>query len=518
MTKKNILLGEFLLEQGLINEEQLSRALKYHNENGVKLGRAFIDLKILKEKDIIRSLSTQLGVQYINLKNYRFDKEVLSVISSETAWNYCVFPLFRLHNRLSVAMVNPLDIYALDELTRTTKLKIEPVIAMEGDILTALAEYYPKEMMSAQLQPEPAAAGDEFPVTIVEQGHEQDSLLAQIDDLLKKLVDHRVFKEVVVADKLRIFKVDKVELWDLPEEMDARSFIRMICNLADDMYPGDRGPKCFQIEKEFDGQPVRFHLFSSSASQYQSLTLHIQMDRTCILLENNYARFEKFRNRKLPTGITIISSPDEIYLNDIFAALLKRAKQDFNNPLSIETKSAYLDTDVLQLTCIHKNEQLSAMQFAAISGVDCLFLKDIRDSYTLGKALNLAETGTAVVIALQAANPWELFQTILSDVGKTRLAHQLRQIYINYAAERILTDKPEFMTTIKKVAGGKNGRMQSNQLLESFWIRKNSDTHGDEALIFEQAASELRKKLREAATNLIAPANHSKGKAAATRS
>ncbi len=504
MTKKNILLGEFLLEQGLINEEQLSRALKYHNENGVKLGRAFIDLNILKEKDIIRSLSTQLGVQYINLKNYRFDKEVLNVISAETAWNYCVFPLFRLHNRLSVAMVNPLDVYALDELTRATKLKIEPVIAMEADILTALAEYYPKEMLTAHLQQSKAAADDIFPVTIIEQGHEQDNLLSHIDDLLKKLVDSQVFKAVVVADKLRVFKTNSAELWDLPEEMDAKNFIRMICNLADDMYPGDRGPKCFQIEKEIDGKTVRFHLFSSSASQYQSLTFHIQMERQSILLQQKYAQFEKLYSQKLPTGITIISSPEEIYLNDTFSSLLKRAKQDFNNPISIETKSAYLDSAVLQLTCIHKNEQISAMQFAALSGVDCLFLKDIRDSYTLSEALNMAETGTAVVIALQAANPWELFQTILSDVGKSRLAHQLRQVYINYPVARVLHDKPDFITSLKKNIARHSDSLQKTALLEALWVRENADTHGDEQLIFEQAASILRKNLREQISKILA--------------
>ncbi|KAA3618083.1 MAG: hypothetical protein DWQ05_08550 [Calditrichaeota bacterium] len=502
LTKKNILLGEFLLEQGLITEEQLSQALTYHNENGVKLGRAFIELKILEEKEIIKNLSTQLGVQYINLKNYRFDEDVLEYISPEIAWNYFVFPLFRLHNRLSVAMVNPLDIYALDELTRATKLKVEPVIAMEADILEALQKHYPQEMPEPQLSNNPPVANPDFPVTVVEQGHEQDNLLSQIDSLLKKLVDKQVYKAIVVADKLRIFNAAGTKNWDLPEKMTASNFIRMICNLGDDMYPGGRGPKRFQIEKEINNKIVRFHLFSSSASQYQGLSFHIQMERPDLSANPDCTQFKNFSAMKLPAGVTILSSADEFSLNDSYYSLLNRAKQEFQNPLSIETKPTHLLPDVLQLTCIQRNEQASALQFAELSGVDCLFLKDIRDSYTLTHAVNLAESGTAVVIAFQASNPWELFRSILYDAAKIRLAHQLRQIYINYPLNRVFKDKPDFLTNDKETIDSNPDLSKKAALLESVWIRENSESHGDEELIFEQASSVLRKKLREEVTKL----------------
>ncbi|MCA9730968.1 hypothetical protein KC799_02490 [candidate division KSB1 bacterium] len=502
MTKKNILLGEFLLEQGLINEEQLKQALEYHNKNGTKLGRAFIELNILTENEIIKSLSNQLGVQYINLKNYRIDEDVLKLISAETAWNYYVFPLFRLHNRLSVAMVNPLDVYALDELTRTTKLKIEPVIAMEADILQALQEYYASKSHKVAVEASLPESSIEQAVTVVEQGREQDNFLAQIDAMLEKLVRHQAYKAVVIADKLKVFKANGLELWDLPEDMDAANFIRVICNLGDDMYPGERGPKRFQIQREIGGKNVRFHLFSLSASQYSGLAFHIQMGRPNLEFAKKAHYFKQFNSRKLPIGLTIVSTMDETLLNDSFYSLLKKASMEFNIPLSIETQPTHLLPDVIQATCIHKNEQIAALQYAELSGVDCLFLKDIHDPYALAQALTIAERGAAVVLGLQSANPLEILQTRLRETDKVRLAQLLQQIYINLPLEQALKIKPDFHSNLNGLSMAQNGNLANGTLLEAFWTRDSADHPVDSNLIFENISSGLRKKLREEVTRL----------------
>ena len=107
MARKSFLLGDFLVEQGIITREQLREALKYHHEKGIRLGRALIELGFVSEDQIIRALSEQLNVQYVKLKTYKVDPEVLRLISPEIAWNYLALPLFRIRERLTVAMVNP---------------------------------------------------------------------------------------------------------------------------------------------------------------------------------------------------------------------------------------------------------------------------------------------------------------------------------------------------------------------------------------------------------------------------
>ncbi len=224
--KKNVLLGDFLIEQGLIDKEQLRKGLQYHNEHGVRLGRALIDLGYINEKEMIKALSSQLGVQYINLKTYRVDPEVLNLVSAEMAWNYHVLPLFRINNRLTVAMVNPLDLFAIDALTRETRMKIEPVVCFEVDMKAKLEQYYP--LGKTYRQSNGAQNGEEPRVVVVESGHERNNLIAEIDALLENLARMRSRKAFVVGSLLKVQLGEKVEDWPLPDGLEKKAFIRML--------------------------------------------------------------------------------------------------------------------------------------------------------------------------------------------------------------------------------------------------------------------------------------------------
>jgi type IV pilus assembly protein PilB len=142
LARKNVLLGDFLLEQKIITEEELRRGLKYHKETGKLLGRCLIELGIIDEKSLIKSLSDQMGVQYVSLKNYSVDPTVLQLVPRDFALAHRVFPLFKIENKLTVGMVNPLDIIATDRLANLTGLQVEPVVCHEQDIEDAIYLHY----------------------------------------------------------------------------------------------------------------------------------------------------------------------------------------------------------------------------------------------------------------------------------------------------------------------------------------------------------------------------------------
>jgi type IV pilus assembly protein PilB len=142
LTKQNVLLGDFLVSQGLINDEQLHRALKYQKEKGKMLGRSLIDLEILSEPDMIKALSQQLGVQYVSLKTYRIDPAVINLVPEHVARGFQVLPLFRIDETLTVGMVNPLDVVAIDAITRACQLKVAPVVCSEVDLRDAIDHHY----------------------------------------------------------------------------------------------------------------------------------------------------------------------------------------------------------------------------------------------------------------------------------------------------------------------------------------------------------------------------------------
>ena len=142
MARKNALLGDFLLEQKLITDEELRRGLKYHKETGKLLGRCLIELGIIDEKCLIKALSEQMGVQYVALKNYNVDSKVLELVPRDFALAHRIFPLFKIENKLTVGMVNPLDIIAIDRLSQLTKLQVEPVVCHEQDIEDSIYLHY----------------------------------------------------------------------------------------------------------------------------------------------------------------------------------------------------------------------------------------------------------------------------------------------------------------------------------------------------------------------------------------
>jgi type II secretory ATPase GspE/PulE/Tfp pilus assembly ATPase PilB-like protein len=140
--KQSLLLGDFLVSQGLISDDQLRTALKYQKEKGKMLGRALIDLDFLNEQEMIRALGENLGVQYVSLKTYRIDPEVISLIPEHIARGHQVLPLFRIDNTLTVGMVNPLDVVAIDSITRVTQFKVSPVVCSEVDLREAVDYHY----------------------------------------------------------------------------------------------------------------------------------------------------------------------------------------------------------------------------------------------------------------------------------------------------------------------------------------------------------------------------------------
>lgn len=139
-TRKRI--GEMLVGAGKITPEQLDQAISVQQKTGEKLGKTLAGLDILEEREIIETLSQQLRIPIINLSDHEIDKEVIGLIPENIARKNQLIPLAKNLNVLTVAMVDPLDIHAIDEIIRTTQHEVELVICTEDDIRQALSQYY----------------------------------------------------------------------------------------------------------------------------------------------------------------------------------------------------------------------------------------------------------------------------------------------------------------------------------------------------------------------------------------
>jgi type IV pilus assembly protein PilB len=138
----SVRLGEILVKEKLINEDQLAQALAYQQKNGGRLGTVLIKMGIITDDAITEVLSRQYGVPSINLKYYEVDPTVIKLIPQDTAVRYQIVPLSRVGATLTIAMTDPTNVFAMDDIKFMTGFNVEPVVASEAAVSEAIAKFY----------------------------------------------------------------------------------------------------------------------------------------------------------------------------------------------------------------------------------------------------------------------------------------------------------------------------------------------------------------------------------------
>ncbi len=137
-------IGELLLKEKRITVEQLQEALTHQRQHGGKLGLNLIKLGFVKDSDITALLSKQYGVPSISLAEFEVDPSVVKLVSAETAQKYQIVPLARAGATLTIAMIDPTNVFAMDDIRFMTGYNVEPVVASEIAVLDAIQRYYAK--------------------------------------------------------------------------------------------------------------------------------------------------------------------------------------------------------------------------------------------------------------------------------------------------------------------------------------------------------------------------------------
>ncbi len=135
-------LGEILVRENLLNAQQLREALDYQREHGGRLGFNLVKLGLVSDDMITAVLSRQYGVPSVNLELFDIEESVIRLIPQDVAQKYSVLPLSRVGATLTLAMVDPTNVFAMDDIKFMTGLNIEPVVVSEASVQEAIAKYY----------------------------------------------------------------------------------------------------------------------------------------------------------------------------------------------------------------------------------------------------------------------------------------------------------------------------------------------------------------------------------------
>ncbi|MFA5093417.1 MAG: hypothetical protein WC543_05720 [Candidatus Omnitrophota bacterium] len=138
-------LGELLLDRGIINQAQLDQGLGVQRDKGGLIGEILVELGFVKEDDIAQSLTAQYGFPYLPLGSYDVNVEITGIIPGRVARQYLLVPIDKIGNNLTLAMSNPLNVQAIEDVELLSGCSVQTFVSTSSDIKRAIEKYYSKD-------------------------------------------------------------------------------------------------------------------------------------------------------------------------------------------------------------------------------------------------------------------------------------------------------------------------------------------------------------------------------------
>jgi type IV pilus assembly protein PilB len=443
-------LGEILVRENLISPQHLREALDYQREHGGRLGYNLVRLGLVSDDMITAVLSRQYGIPSVNLELFDIEDSVIRLIPQEVAQKYSVLPLSRVGATLTLAMVDPTNVFAMDDIKFMTGLNIEPVVVAEASVQQAIAKYYStsREIELAPIAPEVVVQGLNGGIThadlvsldsldfdteatadqveVLEDNEEIDlSSLARMseDAPVVRLVNvllvdalRRGASDIHVEPyekELRIrFRIDGI-LYDvmhpplkMRDALISRVKIMSKLDISEKRLPQDGRIK-IKVKVDARSRELDFRVSTLPTLFGEKVVLRL-LDKENLMLDMTKLGFEpeslkKFqRNISRPYGMVLVTGPTGSgKTNTLYSAL-----QSLNTPeTNILTAEDPVEFNLLGINQVQMKEQIGLNFAAALRSFlrqdpNIVLVGEIRDFETAEIAIKAALTGHLVLSTL----------------------------------------------------------------------------------------------------------------------
>lgn len=414
-------LGEYLIKGGLIDEETLAKALELQKTQKRRLGQILVDMGVADEIIIAKTLAKQMKIPYGRLKGQKIAKRVIDLVSPELAETHLVIPVKQREKSLLVAMADPLDLHAVNDLRFFTQLPIDVAVAPASDILDAIERHYPKEALKRHLDTGPSLDGD---IEIVRQKDPDEKETHELL-VLTEMPPIVRFTNSILADAVKMkasdihiepqktsilirYRVDGVlrEIMRAEKHIHAGvvSRIKIISNLdiAIKRKPQDGKAQVKQGDRTYD-----LRVSTLPTSYGEKVTIRILDPVTAALNPEDLGFSDKDLKKllnaiKRPQGIMLVTGPTGSGKSSTLYACLNRLKAPEVNIVTVEDP---VEFDVAGINQVQINPA-SGISFAAglrsilRQDPDIVMVGEIRDSETAVTAFQAAQTGHLVLSTL----------------------------------------------------------------------------------------------------------------------
>jgi len=415
-------LTEILINNKLITADQLEQALKVQTAKGGKLSDIIVELKFVKESELITILSEGLGLPLIDLKRFKIDLEIVKIISVDIARHYQIIPISKMGDTITLAMADPLNIFAIDHVQSLTGFKINPIISSVQDINQAIELSYPdtskgiiddlvKEMTVSSIE----LVKEEREVAPSDQELNRISHEAPVIKVVNMILEESIKKkasDVLIEPfdkKLRIrFRIDGIlqEQKTPPKTMHASivSRVKVMAELdiAEHRIPQDGRFKIRILNRQID---FRVSILPSTYGEKVALRI---LDKSQANLDMKKLGFSEYalevlgKMSLLPHGMILVCGPTGSGKTTTLYAVLKSVDSPDKNIVTVEDPVEFQLEGINQVTAKPEIGLTFAAALRSILRQDpnIIMIGEIRDYETVDIAIKSALTGHLVLSTL----------------------------------------------------------------------------------------------------------------------
>jgi type IV pilus assembly protein PilB len=415
-SKKRI--GAVLLERGAITPEQLDYALKLQAESGRRLGEILINEKIISETDLIEAISVKLKIPRIDLGDLVIDQHLLRLVPAEMARRLQVLPITKLANSLTLAMADPLDIIAVDEVKYHTGMDISRCIAAPSQVERAIGTYYSvRDRMVEVLGAYESETVSDRQIEEAQREAESNALPGEapvirlVDLLISKAVTedasdiHFEPERSALHVRYRVHGLMR-EAASPPQHM-AQAIISRLKILSDMDVSEKRVPQDGRFRQVIGGAEIDFRASSLPTINGEKIVLRI-LDRRNLLRELDTIGMpphvlEPFDDQlRRPEGLILITGPTGSGKTSTLYAGLQRINSPELNVVTVEDPVEY-DIPLVNQVQVHERAGLTfanTLRAMLRQNPDIILVGEIRDNETAEIAVRSALTGHLVLSTL----------------------------------------------------------------------------------------------------------------------
>ena len=419
-------LGTLLVQARLLSQEQLEAALTEASDTKKSLGRILIDDGLVTESDLVSMLARQIGLEFIDLSEQTIDPTAAGMISASVARRYQALPLAWDEHRLVLAMADPSNVFAIDDIRTITKREIKVVVATRAGILEAIEKFNrmdgEAESISAQAASESEPDDD---LSSMREVVEDAPIVKLVNMLISQAVADRasdIHIEPAERDLRVRYRIDGVlhEVMRPPKSIQAGVISRLKI-MADINIAERRIPQDGRVNVNLGGKSVDLRVATLPTVYGEKIVLRILDKSTALLklsdlgfLPSSMARYEQ--SYRKPYGTILVTGPTGSGKSTTLYATLNILNDDTKNVITVEDPVEYRLPGVNQIQTNNKAGMTFAAALRSIlrSDPDIVLVGEIRDRETATIAIEAALTGHLVLSTLHtndaASTPTRLIE------------------------------------------------------------------------------------------------------------